>query len=112
MAIITTYPLKDKPLSKDDEIIISDAESSNPNFKTKRTTVGFISDFVISQGTFVFTQDNVADTWVIVHNLNKYPTATVVDSALNVNIGDITYDSKNQITIRFSAPFSGKAFLN
>ena len=58
MAIITTYPLKDKPLSKDDEIIISDAESSNPNFKTKRTTVGFISDFVVSQGTFVFTQDN------------------------------------------------------
>ncbi len=54
MAIITTYPLKDKPLSKDDEIIISDAESSNPNFKTKRTTVGFISDFVVTQGTFVF----------------------------------------------------------
>ena len=48
MAIITTYPLKDKPLNKDDEIIISDAESNNPNFKTKRTTVGFISDFVIS----------------------------------------------------------------
>ena len=66
----------------------------------------------VSQGTFVFTQDNVADTWVIVHNLNKYPSATVVDSGLNVNIGDITYDSKNQITIRFSAPFSGKAFLN
>ncbi len=112
MAIITTYPLKDKPLSKDDEIIISDAESSNPNFKTKRTTVEFISDFVISLGTFIFTQDTVADTWVIIHNLDKYPSATVVDSGKNVNIGDITYDSKNQITIKFSAPFSGEAFLN
>lgn len=112
MAIITTYPLKDKPLSKDDEIIISDAESNNPNFKTKRTTVGFISDFVVSQGTYVWDQDSVADTWVIPHNLDKYPSATVVDSGKNVNIGDITYDSKNQITIRFSAPFSGEAYLN
>jgi hypothetical protein len=67
---------------------------------------------VVAQGTYVWVQDSVSDTWVIPHNLDKYPSATVVDSGLNVNIGDITYDSKNQITIRFSAPFSGKAFLN
>ena len=108
MPIISSYPLKQGPLDSKDEIIISDAESIDPKFKTKNTTLKDISSF----NNFVFTQDNVADTWVILHNLNKYPSTTVVDSGLNVNIGDITYDSKNQITIRFSAPFSGKAFLN
>ena len=112
MAIITTYPFKKAPLSKDDEIIISDAQSNNPNFKTKSTSIDNIAAFVIARDAYVWKQDVAADTWVIPHNLDKYPSATVVDTGRNVNIGDITYDSKNQITIRFSAPFSGEAYLN
>lgn len=113
MAIISTYPLKTTPLSPLDEVIISDAQSSNPNFKTKTTTIENVAAFVIANDGFIYNGTATAsDTWVITHNLFKYVQATVVDTANQVNIGDITYDSLNQITIRFSAPFSGYAYLN
>lgn len=55
------------------------------------------------------TPDNV---WDITHDLDKYPSVTVVDSAGSVVIGDITYTSKSALTVTFSAAFSGKAYLN
>ena len=62
--------------------------------------------------TFTYTQDSVSSTWVIDHNLQKFPSVMVVDSSNNIVIGDITYNSNNRLTIEFSAPFAGKAFLN
>jgi len=50
--------------------------------------------------------------WVINHTLNKYPSVTVVDSAGSLVVGDVEYDSPSQVTVRFAAAFSGKAFLN
>jgi hypothetical protein len=52
-----------------------------------------------------------AATWTITHNLNLYPGVTVVDTSGNVCYGKVIYDSANQITIQFSAAFSGKARL-
>lgn len=62
--------------------------------------------------SFTFTQSVAANTWSITHNLGKYPSVTVVDSGGNVVIGDVAYDSVNALTCTFSAPFSGKAYLN
>ena len=61
---------------------------------------------------FYFTQTTASDTWVITHNLNKYPSATVIDSAGTEVVGNITYNSLNQITITFSGAFKGSATLN
>jgi hypothetical protein len=57
-------------------------------------------------------QGTPAATWVIVHNLNKHPTPTVIDSSGSEVDGAVTYDSLNQLTIDFSAGFSGDAYLN
>lgn len=62
--------------------------------------------------TYVHTQNIAQDTWVISHGLGRYPSVAVVDSALNVVVGDVTYDSTNQVTVRFSAAFGGTAYLN
>jgi len=62
--------------------------------------------------TFIFEQGIASDEWVIEHNLNKYPSVTVVDSADNTVIGYVTYDNENTITIKFNAAFKGKAYLN
>ena len=62
--------------------------------------------------TFLFTQNTATNTWVIQHNLNKYPAVTVMDSSGNVVTGDITYDDENQVTITFKGGFKGKATLN
>lgn len=53
-----------------------------------------------------------ASTWTITHNLGYYPNVQVVDSGGTNVIGDITYNSINQLTITFSASFSGNAYLS
>ena len=62
--------------------------------------------------SYVYPQDVPAASWVVTHNMNKYPSVSVVDSAGSGVVGEVLYDSLNQVTINFSAPFSGKAFFN
>ena len=61
---------------------------------------------------YVHDQQTASTTWVIVHNMNKYPAVNVVDTANDEVIGQVTYNNLNQITINFTAAFSGKAYLN
>jgi hypothetical protein len=61
---------------------------------------------------YVFDQAVAASTWVINHTLNKFPSVSVVDSAGTQVNGQVTYNNTSQITITFSAAFSGEAFLN
>lgn len=67
---------------------------------------------LIGDKHFVFTKSTPDSVWDITHNLYKYPSVTIVDSAGSVVIGDITYTSKSALTVTFSAAFSGKAYLN
>ena len=67
---------------------------------------------IIEDKTFACTQRTPASVWIIEHNLNKFPSVTVADSADSVVIGDIQYIDVNNLTITFSAPFSGMAYLN
>lgn len=61
---------------------------------------------------FLFVQSIASDVWKIKHDLNKYPSVTVVDSANSVVIGDVTYIDENNVRLTFSGAFSGKAYLN
>lgn len=61
---------------------------------------------------FTFTQSIASDLWTIQHDLGKYPSVSIVDSSENEVVGDVTYLTKNKLTISFTAPFSGKAYLN
>jgi hypothetical protein len=53
MPIITTYPFKKAPLDKKDEIVLSDALSSDPNFKTKTTDLDQLMKYVQSSITTI-----------------------------------------------------------
>ena len=64
------------------------------------------------QATFEFTQGVPATTWNITHNLNKFPSITVIDTGNTVVTGEYNYTSKNTVTLTFSAAFAGKAYLN
>ena len=61
---------------------------------------------------FEFVQGIPSAQWDIVHNLNKFPSITVVDTANTTVIGSYEYTSTDTVTLNFSAPFAGKAFLN
>lgn len=52
------------------------------------------------------------EIWTIEHNLDKYPSITVIDSADTVVYGEMQYIDKNNLRIIFSGEFSGKAYLN
>lgn len=68
-------------------------------------------DLAIDQ-TFVYDQNSPCDEWVIVHNLGRFPSVSVIDSAGTVVVGEIKYLDKNRIVCSFSAPFIGTAYLN
>jgi hypothetical protein len=57
-------------------------------------------------------QSNSSATWVITHNLGKYPAVAVQDSAGSDVFGEVEYNSIYQLTITFSGAFSGSAYLN
>ena len=68
--------------------------------------------------TYTHTQSSVSDTWVVTHNLGRFPSVTVIDSGDTVVFGTVVYNSSNQLTITFfvgegsPSAFSGKAYLN
>ena len=62
--------------------------------------------------TFEFTKGVPSTTWNIQHNLNKFPSITVIDTADTVVTGQYTYIDNNNVTLTFSAGFAGKAYLN
>jgi hypothetical protein len=60
---------------------------------------------------YIHLQATPKSTWVIHHDLGGHPTVSVVDSAGTLVFGQIVYTSTSTITINFTAPFSGKAYL-
>lgn len=60
----------------------------------------------------IHNQSSASAQWTITHNLGKYPSVSVVDTSDAEVIGEVEYLSDTQLTIKFSAPFSGKAYLN
>jgi hypothetical protein len=51
-------------------------------------------------------------TVLVQHNLQKYPSVTVVDSAYSEVIGDIVYIDTNTLRVSFTGSFSGDIFCN
>lgn len=59
----------------------------------------------------VHTQGAVSATWNITHALGGRPSVTVVDSAGTVVVGEVAYNSDTSVSIYFTSPFSGFAYL-
>ena len=60
---------------------------------------------------YVFTQGVASAEWVITHTLGGHPSVTIVDSANTAVFGEVQYDSTTQVTVYFTVPFSGLAYL-
>jgi hypothetical protein len=61
---------------------------------------------------FVYNQLAPASTWTITHNLGKFPSVSVADSARSWVVGNVDYIDVNTLTITFSSAFAGMAYLN
>jgi len=56
--------------------------------------------------------NNAINPWSINHNLNKFPSVTVVLSTGQKGYGDVTYVDNNNLTITFAGDESGKVYIN
>lgn len=87
---------------------------------TNRTNQGsFIADkyyglaiFAEGDKHYTHNQGSASATWNVAHNLNKFPSVTVVLSTGQKGYGDITYVDANNLTVSFAGDESGKAYIN
>lgn len=69
-------------------------------------------EFTSRSESYVHYHNVSSDIWTINHNLGKYPSVTVIDSAGTMVVGEVTYIDENNLKISFSSQFSGTAYLN
>lgn len=87
---------------------------------TNRTNQGsFIADkhyglaiFAEGDKHYAHTQGSASATWEVAHNLNKFPSVTVVLSTGQKGYADVTYTDSNNLTITFTGAETGKAYMN
>ena len=95
----------------EEEIII------NPVKKEKIITINSTTyeneiDTETDDSHVYFEQAKPRSKWEIIHNLNKYPSVTVVNEFGTEIICEVRYISKNEIHLLFNGKFRGKAYLN
>ena len=83
----------------------SEEEATDINLVTERAVA-------LAVATYIFEQGIASDTWVVTHNLHKYPAVTIEDSAGTQFLAQVHYDSANQLTIRMNGATTGKVYLN
>lgn len=72
-----------------------------------------VTPYTLKQNlSFVFEQDIAENVWTIVHNLNRVPSVTVVDSAGNAVCGEERIIDENTIELIFNISFKGTAYLS
>jgi hypothetical protein len=65
-----------------------------------------------SDKTYVFVQSVPSTSWTVTHNLNKFPSCTMVLSTGQQGYGDVTFIDENNLTITFASAETGKAYIN
>ena len=74
---------------------------------------GDAGEVQIEDLSYVHTQNAPSSLWSVTHGLGFIPNITVIDSARSVVEGSYTYsEDGNTVTLSFSSPFSGKAYLS
>ena len=106
------------PLSISTTEVTSTVDLEATGFKTP---TGTSSEFLMADGSvstvvgdkhYSHNQTSASATWTVTHNLGKFPSVTVIDSANSVVVGEVNMTNINEVEITFSAAFSGKAYLN
>ena len=64
-----------------------------------------------STQTMEFVQSTASDTWVLEHTFPNLPDVTTISDDGDVVYGTIHHDSSIQVTVTFSSPVRGIAYL-
>lgn len=113
MPRISSYPA-DNTVTDTDLFIGSDA---GDGLATKTYSAVSVADYLFGTGrfaatTYTHTQGTASTTWTITHNLERFPSITVIDTGGNQIFAQAQFIDENQIILTFSSAFTGKAYLN
>lgn len=61
---------------------------------------------------YIHNQVSPSSSWSVTHNLNDWPSVTIVDTGGTVVIPDVQYIDSNSLIVSFGSATSGKAYLN
>jgi hypothetical protein len=73
---------------------------------------GVQSDEIVDLVSYRHLQNVLSTEWTVNHNLNFYPNVTVYNSAGSMVEGTVNHLNPVSLTINFSDPVSGKAYLS
>jgi hypothetical protein len=76
------------------------------------TAVKKVSDMTNEDAFYKHVQGIPIDVWIVNHNLNKYPSITVIDTAGTEYEADIRHIDMNTTELIFCVAFSGTATFN
>jgi hypothetical protein len=86
--------------------------SSNGSLQYDPTTLLYIIEiWGGSDKTYTHDQTVASATWTVNHNLGKN-VSVQIENGTDLAHADITHNSNNQLTITFSADYTGKAYCN
>lgn len=85
------------------EVFISKPSVINTNLYTR--------ELAIING-YVHSQDLESAVWVVNHSFDKYPSVIAVDSSKKEIIGDVRFLDRDTLSITFSQPITGYAYIN
>ena len=103
---------KDTTITGNDKLLGTDVSGATKNY-----LVSDLSTFINKQ-QYVHHQNSASVSWVINHNLGKFPSVSIKFSSsdnvyTNVGaLGGVTYTDENNLTITLAAAESGYAYLN
>lgn len=65
-----------------------------------------------SDKNYIHNQTIPSSEWTVEHNLNKYPSVSVMLPSGHIGIADVTHIDENNLTITFAGDETGKAIIN
>jgi hypothetical protein len=117
----TTYTLDSVQNGTNSDIRLIGSDSTENIVKLEAGTNVTLTDTgsnilvdVVDMGdkNYVHNQPVASATWTVQHNLDKFPSCTMVLSTGQQGYGDVTFIDENNLTITFAGAESGKAYIN
>lgn len=110
---LTSSQLAQLQYAYDNSVVGVNIALTNPEQATVTLTkINAPSLTDVFERAYVHTQIVPAIQWNIIHNLNKFPSVSIVDSSYEEVIGEVEYIDANNLIVRFTASFSGEAYIN
>lgn len=88
------------------------ANKTVPSVYTAGNGIVIDHNVIKAKAKYIHDQVTAANTWEIQHNLDDFPSVTIVDTAGTIFDCKVRYIDSNRCIVEMNLPVRGKAYLN